>query len=242
MGFYLLHESMLGSVLAARDRWLKPGGLLLPHRAVLVAAPFSHSHTLERTRAWWSTQMRAEYGLDFSSAAELAAEEQLDRLRAINGGVKCDAPLPPESLLTQEPRTIAQLGEGCSFLAFMGLFEKYGTNRERVALQTAGRYQWQNFGTWHRPLRAQAGSCRWTAQCTALCFGSIATFLALIALGAKPSAMANNHIRSHPKLCWEQGPAHHRRTGRKRCKGCYFLVFVPTISEKYGIVSRDVTH
>jgi hypothetical protein len=25
MGFYLLHESMLGSVLYARDRWLKPG-------------------------------------------------------------------------------------------------------------------------------------------------------------------------------------------------------------------------
>eukprot|EP00906_Rhabdomonas_costata_P029185 RCo041207 len=33
MGFYLLHESMLSSVLVARDRWLKPGGLLLPRRA-----------------------------------------------------------------------------------------------------------------------------------------------------------------------------------------------------------------
>ena len=30
MGFYLLHESMLKSVLAARDKWLKPEGIMLP--------------------------------------------------------------------------------------------------------------------------------------------------------------------------------------------------------------------
>lgn len=38
MGFYLVHESMLESVLVARDRFLKPktdGGLLLPDRAAL---------------------------------------------------------------------------------------------------------------------------------------------------------------------------------------------------------------
>lgn len=33
MGFYLVHESMLESVLVARDRWLKPGGLMLPSSA-----------------------------------------------------------------------------------------------------------------------------------------------------------------------------------------------------------------
>ncbi|KAK1359092.1 hypothetical protein POM88_043566 [Heracleum sosnowskyi] len=30
MGYMLLYESMLGSVITARDRWLKPGGLILP--------------------------------------------------------------------------------------------------------------------------------------------------------------------------------------------------------------------
>jgi hypothetical protein len=34
----LLHESMLLSVLCARDRWLKPGGLMLPAAATVYAA------------------------------------------------------------------------------------------------------------------------------------------------------------------------------------------------------------
>ncbi|CRL04396.1 CLUMA_CG017482, isoform A [Clunio marinus] len=39
MGFYLLHEGMLDSVLLARDRFLKPGGLLFPDRAILYCSP-----------------------------------------------------------------------------------------------------------------------------------------------------------------------------------------------------------
>mmetsp|Transcript_9504 Transcript_9504/g.7923 ORF Transcript_9504/g.7923 Transcript_9504/m.7923 type:complete len:111 (+) Transcript_9504:22-354(+) len=38
MGFYAFHESMLDSVLYARDHWLKPGGLLLPDSCRLWAA------------------------------------------------------------------------------------------------------------------------------------------------------------------------------------------------------------
>lgn len=41
MGFYLLHEGMLDSVLLARDRFLKPGGLLFPDRAILYCSPCS---------------------------------------------------------------------------------------------------------------------------------------------------------------------------------------------------------
>ncbi|PNX59577.1 putative protein arginine N-methyltransferase 6-like protein, partial [Trifolium pratense] len=35
MGYMLLQESMLGSVIIARDRWLKPGGLMLPSYATV---------------------------------------------------------------------------------------------------------------------------------------------------------------------------------------------------------------
>ncbi|XP_043215409.1 protein arginine N-methyltransferase 6-like [Amphibalanus amphitrite] len=38
MGHALLYESMLDSVLVARDRWLRPGGALFPERAVLRMA------------------------------------------------------------------------------------------------------------------------------------------------------------------------------------------------------------
>ena len=35
MGYFLLYESMLDTVLFARDRWLAPGGALLPDKASL---------------------------------------------------------------------------------------------------------------------------------------------------------------------------------------------------------------
>lgn len=37
MGYCLLYESMLSSVLFARDRWLKPGGAILPDTATMVS-------------------------------------------------------------------------------------------------------------------------------------------------------------------------------------------------------------
>lgn len=43
MGYMLLRESMLDSVIVARDRWLKPGGALYPSKATCVprtAHPF----------------------------------------------------------------------------------------------------------------------------------------------------------------------------------------------------------
>ena len=39
MGYCLLYESMLSSVLYARDRWLKPGGAILPDTATIVSSP-----------------------------------------------------------------------------------------------------------------------------------------------------------------------------------------------------------
>lgn len=38
MGFYLLHESMLESVIMARDRFLRPQGLMLPGSGRIWAA------------------------------------------------------------------------------------------------------------------------------------------------------------------------------------------------------------
>ena len=38
MGYFLLYESMLDSVLWARDKYLAPGGKMLPDRAQLYVA------------------------------------------------------------------------------------------------------------------------------------------------------------------------------------------------------------
>lgn len=39
MGFYLLHEGMLDSVICARDKFLKPTGLMFPKTATILFAP-----------------------------------------------------------------------------------------------------------------------------------------------------------------------------------------------------------
>ncbi|KAG5104890.1 hypothetical protein JHK82_041860 [Glycine max] len=39
MGYMLLHKNMLESVITARDRWLKPGGLMLPSKATFGPSP-----------------------------------------------------------------------------------------------------------------------------------------------------------------------------------------------------------
>lgn len=39
MGFYLLHEGMLDSVITARDKFLKPNGLMFPEFATLYSVP-----------------------------------------------------------------------------------------------------------------------------------------------------------------------------------------------------------
>jgi protein arginine N-methyltransferase 1 len=38
MGYFLIYESMLDTVLFARDKWLAPGGILLPDKASMFIA------------------------------------------------------------------------------------------------------------------------------------------------------------------------------------------------------------
>lgn len=70
MGYALLHESMLNSVLHARDRWLKPGGLILPSRAELYIAPVSDPVVEDRLYFWFT--VKEQYGVDMSCMADFA--------------------------------------------------------------------------------------------------------------------------------------------------------------------------
>jgi protein arginine N-methyltransferase 1 len=79
MGYFLLRESMVQSVLLARDRWLAPGGVMYPSSArLLVAAlddppfvPSRHSE-VERHVADWdvlASDMSTRYGLSLQALA-----------------------------------------------------------------------------------------------------------------------------------------------------------------------------
>lgn len=66
MGYCLLYEAMLPSVLYARDRYLVPGGLLVPSHASMWVAPVSDAEYVADHISFW----RDVYGFDFSSAMQ----------------------------------------------------------------------------------------------------------------------------------------------------------------------------
>lgn len=73
MGYALLYESMLPTVLLARDRWLVPGGLVMPDRARMFVSAIEDSEYKEEKINWWDNV----YGFDMSCIKHLATREPL---------------------------------------------------------------------------------------------------------------------------------------------------------------------
>jgi histone-arginine methyltransferase CARM1 len=67
MGFMLIHERMLESYIIARQRFLRPGGLMFPSTGTIHVAPFSdpalHAEQCEKVAFWRTTDF---FGLDLS--------------------------------------------------------------------------------------------------------------------------------------------------------------------------------
>ncbi|KAM6900162.1 protein arginine N-methyltransferase 6 [Xenentodon cancila] len=70
MGYALLHESMLNSVIYARDKWMKPGGVILPSRAELYIAPVCDPAVEERVYFWYT--VKEKYGVDMACMSDFA--------------------------------------------------------------------------------------------------------------------------------------------------------------------------
>ncbi|KAJ8459618.1 hypothetical protein OPV22_032544 [Ensete ventricosum] len=70
MGYILLYESMLPSIIFARDKWLKPGGLILPSHASLYMAPVTHADRYRESIDFW----RDVYGINMSAMLPLAKQ------------------------------------------------------------------------------------------------------------------------------------------------------------------------
>nr|CAB3265174.1 protein arginine N-methyltransferase 6 [Phallusia mammillata] len=71
MGYCLLYESMLSSVINARDRWLKPGGLILPSHTRMFLSPVSDDEIIIEKVNFWS-DMHEAYGVDMSTLLPFA--------------------------------------------------------------------------------------------------------------------------------------------------------------------------
>jgi type I protein arginine methyltransferase len=73
MGYFLLYEAMLDTVLFARDKWLKPDGYMYPDRAVIwLAAIEDEDYKSDKIHFWDDV-----YGVNMSSIKKWALLEPL---------------------------------------------------------------------------------------------------------------------------------------------------------------------
>jgi len=73
MGYCLLYESMLDTVLYARDKWLQPEGLMFPDKASLFMTAIEDHEYKEQKIYWWDSV----YGFDMSAIRQIALSEPL---------------------------------------------------------------------------------------------------------------------------------------------------------------------
>jgi ubiquinone/menaquinone biosynthesis C-methylase UbiE len=76
IGFLLVHERMLESYVIARDRFLKPNGVMFPSTGEIVLAPFTddalYKEQLSKVAFWDNSDF---YGVDISSVKDIALAE-----------------------------------------------------------------------------------------------------------------------------------------------------------------------
>lgn len=73
MGYFLLYESMLDTVLMARDKFLAPGGVIMPDTATLYLSAIEDQEYKEEKIGFWDDV----YGFDYSCIKDIALREPL---------------------------------------------------------------------------------------------------------------------------------------------------------------------
>lgn len=73
MGYFLLYESMLDTVLLARDKYLAPGGLMFPDQATLYLSAIEDEEYKTEKIGFWDNV----YGFDYSCIKSIALKEPL---------------------------------------------------------------------------------------------------------------------------------------------------------------------
>lgn len=80
IGFLLVHERMLESYVCARDRFLKPQGLMFPSTGSIVLAPFTddvlYREQLAKSQFWENNNF---YGVDLSPLVALSVDENFSQ-------------------------------------------------------------------------------------------------------------------------------------------------------------------
>eukprot|EP00357_Protocruzia_adherens_P023006 CAMPEP_0114995660 /NCGR_PEP_ID=MMETSP0216-20121206/13858_1 /TAXON_ID=223996 /ORGANISM="Protocruzia adherens, Strain Boccale" /LENGTH=401 /DNA_ID=CAMNT_0002359737 /DNA_START=112 /DNA_END=1317 /DNA_ORIENTATION=- len=73
MGYFLLYESMLDSVIYARDKWMAKDGLMFPDKAILYVAGIEDAQYKEEKLEFWNDV----YGVNMSCMKDTVMQEPL---------------------------------------------------------------------------------------------------------------------------------------------------------------------
>jgi len=73
MGYLLIYESMLDTVIYARDKWLRPGGLLFPDKAAIYVAGIEDTYYYETKIEFWDNV----YGVNMGTIKNRAYMEPI---------------------------------------------------------------------------------------------------------------------------------------------------------------------
>lgn len=140
MGYFLLYESMLPSVLYARDRYLRKGGTLAPShcRMLLAAATDRGSGVLrERFRFWENVYGFAMPSMTQGLMNEAATEEVEENAIVSSAANICDLPL--EELAAKQPEFVSsfelECSEACPVYGFVSWFDTWFAPTPGVAPQ-----------------------------------------------------------------------------------------------------------
>ncbi|XP_042216515.1 protein arginine N-methyltransferase 2-like isoform X2 [Homarus americanus] len=124
MGFYLLHESMLNSVIWARDNFLAEDGTVFPSEARMYACPCSLQTLYKEQISFWDSV----YGFNMSAVKQYALKSKM---------TKPEVCLIPKSDLLAEPTCVKKFN-----LRWMSEGEvKFFTETTFVAITKPGSYQ-----------------------------------------------------------------------------------------------------
>ncbi|WFD30228.1 type I protein arginine methyltransferase [Malassezia sp. CBS 17886] len=96
MGYFLLYESMLDTVLLARDKYLAPDGIMMPDSATLYMSAIEDEDYKEEKIEFWDDV----YGFDYSCIKEIALREPLVDTVELKCVVCDPAPVKHLDLLT----------------------------------------------------------------------------------------------------------------------------------------------
>ncbi|SGY26200.1 BQ5605_C018g08709 [Microbotryum silenes-dioicae] len=135
MGYCLLYECMLDSVLSARDRFMKPTGLMVPSQTSIMLALFSGSAMVDDRVKFWDNV----YGFDMSAMKEEIKDDAL--IDVVDGKEVVSDTIAISDIVTQTT-TVADLSFTSPFKltanrsttvnAFLAHFDTFFTSDARL--------------------------------------------------------------------------------------------------------------